>query len=152
MRKIAGALLAVVLFGAPVSGQETEEIQFSKENVQAERRSIIRNNVQLTETEARAFWPLYEKYRAELNEVDNQRVRLIREFAESYQALSDEKALELLSEFFKFKEAKIELQTAYIAKFSAFLPGKKVMRYYQVEHLIDTRLDYDLTRAIPLVK
>lgn len=152
MKRVAAGLLAVLVLGSPALAQEREEIKFSKENVKAERKAVVKSNLQLTDPEAQRFWPLYDKYHAEMDAVDDQRVDLIGKFAQSYEALSNEKALELVRQFFEFKAAKIELQSAYIDRFAEVLPGTKVMRYYQIEHLIDLKIDLDLLNAIPLVK
>jgi hypothetical protein len=153
MRKFAGVLTLAALAAIGVSfSQDSERISVSREDPQGDRRAIIQKNLSLTESESAAFWPLYEKYRAGMRDVDGKRVALIQEFAENYQALGDEKALEMLNAYFEFRKAKVDLQTSYVAKFSKILSAKKVMRYYQVENLIDTMVDFDLTRAIPLIK
>jgi len=152
MKRVAAALLAALAIGIPAAAQEREEIKSSTENLKAERKALVKANLDLTEEESRNFWPLYQKYHGELDVVDDQRVNLIGQFASNYEALSEEKALAMVHEFFDFKAAKIELQSAYIDKFAAVLPGTKVMRYYQIEHLIDLNTDLDLLKAIPLVK
>lgn len=152
MLKRSAALLLAGLFvmSGPAFAQKQTMISVSSENPEGDRREIVSKNLPLTESEGAAFWPLYEEYRKSMREVDDKRVALIRKFAGSYQDLTDEAALEMLQEYFAFRRAKVSLQTEYVPKFDAILPSTKVVRYYQVENLIDTMVDFELTRAIPL--
>ncbi len=152
MKRWAGVLAVFALaLSWPAIAQE-EEIRISAENVQAERKAFVEKRLQLTEAESKAFWPVYDEYRREMDKVDDKRLALIRKFAAEYQSLTDEKALEMLNDYFGFREAKVTLQKSFVARFDAVLPAKKVTRYYQIENLIDTLVDHDLTRAIPLVE
>jgi hypothetical protein len=153
MRRWAGVLAVIALaLSWPVIAQQDEEIRISAENVEAERKAFVEKKLQLTEAESKAFWPIYDEYRKAMHEVDDKRLNLIRKFATEYQSLTDEKALEILDDYFGFREAKVKLQKSYVARFDSVLPAKKVTRYYQIENLIDTLIDHDLTRAIPLVE
>lgn len=154
-RAAALAVTGLMIFsGFPgvTVAQKQEMVQVSSEDPEGDRKRIVEKSMELTEEEAAAFWPVYAEYRKAMDEVDDKRVAAMRKLAESYQDLTDAKALELLDDYFRFRQAKVNLQTDYIARFNEVLPGRKVMRYYQVENLIETRVDFDLTRAIPLAR
>lgn len=150
-RTLLLSLALLVAVGAAWA-QTSERVWVSTDNPEEDRRVLIEKNLGLTEAEATAFWPVYAAYRKEMSEVDDKRVKLIQSFAESYQHLTDDKASEMLDSYFEFRKAKVALQTSYIPRFEAAVPAKKVARYYQIENLIDTMVDFDLTRAIPLIK
>lgn len=153
MRAIAPiSLMLVFLAFVPALAQEKTEVDASRDRMEAEREALIEKNLGLTPDEKKAFWPVYKEYRKEMIKVDDKRVALIRKFAEEYQQLTNEQALAMLSDYFRFRESKVSLQTSFIERFKKVLPGKKVGRYYQVENLIDTQVDFELTRAVPFMK
>ncbi len=153
MKRIAGAFVVFLALGGwALVAQEKTEVAVSKAEIGAERKAIVTKNVELSPQESAAFWRVYDEYRTAMQQVEEKRLRLIQRFAEEYQKLTDEQALAMLDDYFGFREAKVNLQKAYVARFGKVLPGRKVARYYQVENLIDTMVDYDLTRAIPLIK
>jgi hypothetical protein len=135
-----------------VLAQDKAEIKFSRDNIQAERKEIVKTNIKLTPEEAGKFWPIYEAYRAAHRVIDDKRVKLIQDFVARYQDMNEEGAAQIIESFFKFKTQKLKVQTDHIDKFRAVLSTKKVARYYQVEHLMDTRLDYELFKEFPLIK
>ena len=152
--KTFAALLALALLASPGASlaQGGDEISVSQQDPEGDRRRLIEKNLEMSAAESAAFWPVYEEYRKAMVDVEEKRVAVIQKFAESYQELSDAKAQEMMNDYFGFRKAKVDLQTTYVKRFAAVLPAKKVMRYYQIENLIDTRIDFDLTRAIPLAK
>lgn len=153
MKRAAAFVVMCLLVGAGTAlAQEKAEVQESRTGVEAEREAVIEKNLELTAAEKKQFWPVYKKYRAEMKKVEDQRLGLIQSFAREYRELTDAKAESFLRNYFKFRQAKVDLQSRYIDTFKQVLPAKKVARYYQVENLLDTKVDYDLTRAIPLMK
>jgi hypothetical protein len=66
--------------------------------------------------------------------------------------LNDEQALALLDEYMSFQEKRVKVRKSYMKKFGKVLSGKQVTRFYQIDNKIDTLIDFDLARAIPLVR
>jgi len=106
----------------------------------------------LTESEAKAFWPVYEKYQDELFLLRARTAKLIKDYAEAFKGLSDETAKKLLDESITIESLGLKLRKAYLPKFRQVLPEKKVARYYQIENKIQAALYYDLAVEIPLAQ
>ena len=104
--------------------------------------------------EERNFWSLYNEYRLTMNEVGKRKTKLIADYADSINNgnLSDTEALRLLKEYISIERAKLTLREEYIPKFQEVLPPKKVVLFFQIETKIDALLNFDLAKAIPLVK
>jgi hypothetical protein len=77
---------------------------------------------------------------------------LIKDFAASYDSMSDEKASDLLKQQMAIDEDRLKLKKSYLGKFEKVLPQKKVARYYQIERKLDASVQYEAAKAIPLVK
>lgn len=131
-----------------------EEIELTASIINLERKEIIDHNMGLSNDEERRFWSLYNDYRLTMNEVGKRRIKLITDYADSIknENLSDAEALRILKEFLSIERAKLTRREEYILKFQKILPPKKVVLFFQIENKLDAVLNFDLAKAIPLVK
>ena len=131
-----------------------EEIELTASIINLERKEIIIQNMKLNDDEERRFWSLYNDYRLAMNEVGKRKIRLITDYADRVNTgnLTDAEALRLLKEFISIERSKLTRKEEYISKFQKVLPPKKVALFFQIENKIDALLNFDLAKAIPLVK
>ena len=151
------ALVAVVMgFPTPALTQDkpADNMQIVREKVKADKKLLVATNMELTESEAKGFWPVYEEYQKELTTINQRIVKLIQSYAADYRAntLTDEKAKKLVDEFVAIEQAEAGLKASYVAKLSKVLPPKKVARYLQIENKIRAIVKYDLAAGVPLVQ
>ena len=146
------AMLATVFFlSAPILVYASDNMQILIEKIRADKKLFVAENMQLTDTEARAFWPVYEKYQDELFLQRSRIKNLIEVYAENYDNMTDEIAKKLLDEHSSIEESRLKLQDAYLPKFRQILPDIKVVRYYQIENKINAALMYEIAARVPLI-
>jgi hypothetical protein len=149
-------VLALTLIGfsgaAAAQDKPSDNMEIVKEKIRSDKKLFIATNMQLTESEAKGFWPVYDAYQAELGKLGDREVKLIEEFAASYETMSDDVAKKLLDDSLSIDSDHMKLRQSYLSKFQGVLPDKKVARYYQLESKIDAVLGYELARRIPLVQ
>jgi hypothetical protein len=121
------------------------------DTIRANRRALVSVNLNLTEQEATAFWPLYDRYQSELMVIGDRIADLVEDYIEHYRDLSDEKALQLMDAYLAGEGERIALRRAYLPQFAKILPGRTVARFYQVENKMDAVLRYELASTIPVV-
>ncbi|HEU5154725.1 MAG TPA: hypothetical protein VFU03_08350, partial [Gemmatimonadales bacterium] len=92
------------------------------------------------------------EYRAEASKLSDRAVALIKDYAANYDAMTDDKARDLLKQQLKLEDDRIKLRRDYLGKFEKVLPAKKVARYYQIENKLDTAVQYEAATSIPLVQ
>ena len=148
--------LAITFIGiadfAPAQDKPADNMEIVKEKIRTDKKLLIATNMQLTESEANAFWPIYESYQAELGKLRDREIKLIEQFAASYETMSDDVAKNLLDDSLSIDSDHQKLRQSYLAKFRGVLPDAKVARYYQMESKIDAVLEYELAKRIPLVR
>ena len=146
------ALAVVTFLWTPLAAyaQSTGETQAVRADLQAERTKLVAANLELTDAEGAKFWPLYNEYRAKQSKLGDRTLALIEDYAKNYEALSDEKARELLKRQFEIENDRLKLRRSYSGKFEKVLPAKKVARYYQIESKLDAALAYEAAQSIPL--
>ncbi len=154
-RKITLVLMGLVMvWPFLVSGQDkpADNMQFVVEKIRADKKLFIAENMQFTETEAKAFWPLYEQYQDELFLLRARTMNLINDYAEAYDKMTNDTAKRLLDEYLTIESLGLKLRQAYLPKFRDALPDVKAVRYFQIENKINAALVYELAAKIPLVK
>jgi hypothetical protein len=151
---MAAVVIALAFVGSPASAQEkpADNMQIVLEKVRADKKLFIAENMELTEGEAKAFWPVYEQYQDELFLLRARTAKLINDFADAYEKMTNETAKKLLDENMTIESLGLKLRQAYLPKFRKVLPEVKVVRYYQIENKINAALIYELAHNIPLMK
>jgi len=111
-------------------------------------------NMDLTESEAKGFWPVYEEYQKDLATIYQRIGKLVESYAADYRAgtLTEEKAKTLVDEMVAVEHTDGALMQSYVPKLSKVLPPKKVARYLQIENKIRAAVKYELAANIPIVE
>jgi len=149
--------LMVVIAAFPVSGltqdKPSDNMQILREKIKADKKLVVAANLELTESEAKGFWPVYEQYQKDLATINQRIVKLIESYAADYRTktLTDEKAKKLTDEMVAIEQAEAGLKTSFVPKLRKVLPERKVARYLQIENKIRAIVKYELASAVPLV-
>jgi hypothetical protein len=143
------ALAALFAVPAAASAQATD-IAVTRQQIQADRQAIVAQNLPLTETQATAFWPLYQAYRAAVIKLGDQRVAAIMTPTAGDTA-TDKELDAMLTTWVKVGEDYAKLQGAWIKKFQPVLGSKGTIRFYQIEFRLDLILQAAMASEIPLV-
>ena len=149
-------MVAVMAFPIPALTQDkpADNMQILREKVKADKKRLVAANMELTESEAKGFWPVYEEYQKGLTGINQRIARLIESYAADYRAntLTDEKAKTLIDELVAIEHIDGALQESYAPKLSKVLPPKKVARYLQIENKIRAAVKYELANGVPFVQ
>src|ERR1700689_1684543 len=91
----AGALAILALFGSSrASAQDPadQDIKLFRKDLRSLRTQIIAANMDLGDTEAEQFWPLFDRYTQELVAKQDGKYALLKEYAANYTTMTDEAA------------------------------------------------------------
>lgn len=124
------------------------------EKLKADKKLIVAQYMDLTESEAERFWPVYEEYQQDLQKVDRRLFDLLESYAADYRgnSLTDEKAKALLDEWIAIENDDAKRRGAFAPKVLQALPPKKAARYLQIEGEYRILMKYDLATIVPLVE
>jgi hypothetical protein len=149
---LAAGLIAFGAMPAVAQDKPANNMQILLEKIRADKKLLVAANVELTESEAKVFWPLYEEYQNELFLLRKRTGKLINDYAKAFKDMSDEKAKRLLDESINIESLGLKLRKAYLPKFRQILPEKKAARYFQIENKVQAALYQELAAQIPLVQ
>jgi hypothetical protein len=159
LKRTTAFLAVVMLLGglaSPGSAQDkpANNMESVHEKLKADKKLIITNYMELTEAEAKNFWPVYEEYQKDLQKIDQRLLNLLQSYAADYrnQSLTDEKAKQLLDDWIAIDNDDAKRRASYVPKVMKALPPKKAARYLQIENEYRILLKYDLAATVPLVQ
>ena len=155
-RTIGTAILLVLAFAVPGLAQDkpANNLEITHEKLKADKKLIVAKYMELTESEAKNFWPVYEEYQKDLQKMNERLGSLLQSYATEYRnnSLSDEKAKQLLDEWIAIDSDDAKRRASYVPKVMKVLPPKKAARYLQIENEYRLLLKYDLAATVPLVQ
>jgi hypothetical protein len=136
----------------PAAAKPVDSMQVLREKLTADKKLLVAANMDLTEAEAKKFWPLYEEYQKDLAKINDQIATTLVAYAKEYNAdsLTDAKATQLLNQSIAIEESETKLKRAFIPKLAKALPGRKVARYMQLENKVRALVKYEIAGEVPL--
>jgi hypothetical protein len=153
---LAAWILAFAVAAAPVRAEENKadlsNMEILRGKIQADKKLVVAANMDLTEAEAKAFWPIYQEYQARLTKINERLGKLILEYAENVKSMTNETAKKLMKESMAVEKERLALKELYLPKFEKAVPAKKAVRYIQIENKIQAVVNYQLADSIPLVE
>ena len=152
---VTALVVAIAAFPLPAltQGKLDDDMQILLEKIKVDKKLLVEANMELTESEAKGFWPVYEQYQKDLAAINQRILNLIESYAADYResTLTDEKAKKLVDELIAIEQAEAGLKTSSVPKLRKVLPEKKVARYLQIENKIRAAVKYELAAQVPLV-
>jgi hypothetical protein len=121
-------------------------------NISADKVNIITFNMMFTESESKKFWPIYSEYEAEVKKLGNARFALIKDFADNYLNMTDEKAEEIMDNAFDYREARLELKKDLWDTLKDELGSAKAAKFIQLDSQIQLLIDLRIAAELPLIE
>ena len=145
--------LSVLFFAATTMAQNTNDyMEVERAALKTEKKALVAEAMEFTDEESKVFWPLYNEYNEKQYIINTKVYNTIVEYAENFDTLTDEKAIELWNESMKQRDELLKLKKTYFKKFQKILPGKKAVRYFQVESKVWSLINAQLALEIPLMQ
>ena len=87
----------VLVFPAQSQDKPANNMEILRDKLKADKKLLVATNMELTESEAKNFWPVYDDYQKELQKINQRMVKLLNDYAADYRtnSVSDEKAKKL---------------------------------------------------------
>jgi len=132
----------------------TANMEILRQKLKADKKLVVAENLQLTDAEATAFWPVYEAYQKDLQAINQRLGAVVLAYADAYNKgpVANDVAKKLLDDAVAVDEAEVKLKVSYVPKILAVLPATKAARYVQIESKIRAAIRYEMADGIPLVK
>jgi len=150
--RIKSVLLTILLLAIPFVALADEALDLKKKIIFDQKKLVVMENMEFTEAEAKAFWPVYEEHQEDLFRVNQRGARLILAYASAFQTLTDDQATKIIDEYYDIQDDRIAALKKMAVDVGKVLPGKKAFRYMQVEIKLMAIARYELAKEIPLAQ
>lgn len=145
-------LIIIFILSAMVFSQTTSYIEILKSDVNTQRRALITAAMEFTEEEAQKFWPIYKEYEIEYDKLIDKEIKLIKDYAESYDNMTDEIANQLAKQSFSIEKEQLALAETYFKKFSKELEIKRTVKLQMVLNRIELMINLQKASTIPVLE
>jgi esterase/lipase len=143
----------MIMSVTPIFAQTIDDyIEIARDVLNTEKKAAVAQAMQLSDAESAPFWELYNEYNLEANKIHNQRIAIIKDFANNYENLSDEKADEIWNGVLSYQQQLLKVKKSYYKKFKKIISTGKAARYFQIENKIEALISANLAAEIPLIE
>jgi hypothetical protein len=139
---------------APPTAEQVNDanIELMRADIRSERKKVVAANMPLTETEATKFWPLYDRYISETTKINDARYALIKEYANSYQTMTDAQADSFIKRWLALDGDNTQLRLKYVPEFEKVISHKKTAIFFQIDRRLSMMIELQLASQVPLAK
>jgi hypothetical protein len=158
MKKGFFAFLVVVSLALGTSAQQPQMIAVSMDtyfeslraDVRAQKVSLLVQVMNFSDAEGKIFWPVFRKYEAEMTNINDDRVALLKEYLQNGPNMPDSKAKDLTDRAIAFEAKRANLHKEYVADLrKARLSPLTIVKLMQFEHRFDLLVDLNLAQTLP---
>ncbi|HXX86312.1 MAG TPA: hypothetical protein VEN29_20330 [Casimicrobiaceae bacterium] len=151
------AILILLAAAAPSAWGEgnaadVTDMQALRAAVRADKKAFVAQTMQLTEAEAKNFWPIYDRYQRDVDMANRLHVRAIEGFIARDRPITSAYLKALGNDLITADEIEIKARRKMFSSLIKALPADKAARYLQLESKIRAYEDYDVATTFPLIK
>ena len=129
-----------------------QQLAHFRQDIRSMRKQIIASNLNLSDTEAAEFWPVYERYAADFGKIDEDRATIVKEYSDAFGSVTDDQADNLVRRWLDTDVAAAQLRQKYLSVVRKVLPGQKAATFFQIDRRISMMIDVQIMSQIPLVQ
>ena len=157
---LASGALALAQTAAPAAAPasqdqhvlSSQEIDMMRKDIRSQKKQLVAQNLHLTDSEATKFWPIYDKYTAELVKINDTKYAALQEYADKFGTLTDDQALALAKKWLDVDIAAAQLRAKYLPIFAQAVGGKQAATFAQIDRRITHMIELQLSAHTPLVQ
>src|SRR5262245_57365180 len=127
-------------------------VELLRTDIREEKVALISGMMQFSEADDQKFWPVYREYEGELSTINDQRLALIREYAQAYEKMTDEIANRLARAVLDLEARRNAVKAKYYERLTAILPARPAARVLQVENQLLLLLDLQIAASLPVIE
>lgn len=151
MKKLLWLVSILMLISVTSYSQNKDEVNYIQSAWGMEKREVVKNHMTLTDSEAKDFWTIYDKYEDSRKELGKERLATIMDYHNNIDSLTDTKADELITKSLANQAKFLDLLNTVYGQMKAVLPLVKAAQFVQLENYLDTVLKLKIMEDLPLI-
>jgi len=130
MKKKAFCIAVLIILSASLIMAQNPNM----ERLNAYKIAFFTKRLNLTSQEAERFWPVYNEFQEKKFRIQQERIKLNRDFNLNISAMSEKEMTEAIDHYIALETREADLSQDFHKKFKEILPPLKVIRLYQAEN------------------
>jgi len=133
--------------------QVNRYVEMMRQDIRDQKEAIIREAIVFKDGEgdkAAAFWNTYRDYQKDLKKITDVRIAIIKDYAVSFDKMTDAKAKDLAKRVLANDKAALKLKETYYGKFMKVLGASAANRFFQVENTLNSIILLQINTELPL--
>jgi hypothetical protein len=123
-----------------------------RNDLMSKRADLMAKGLTLNAEQASKFWPLFEQFQKEQDTIVNEQIKATKDYADHYQALSDQDAVTYVKALLERDQKMLNLRIKWLEKFQKVVPSKIAARAIQLDRRLSNVAQIQLSQQIPLVR
>ena len=128
------------------------DLEGLRAELRASRKQIMAQNLILSPDEATRFWPVYDRYQADLTKIKDDQYQLIAEYANTYGRYNDAGATDFINRWLDLDMRTSALRAQYVPIVDEVLPGVKTATFFQIDRRVSMMIDQRIAAQLPLLQ
>jgi hypothetical protein len=147
---LSGPVFAQIAAQQPAAGNALHQARVL---LKFGREDIVKEEMRFSESESAAFWPVYDKYQADMIPVRDRYADLLSSYLTAYRegTVSKQMAIQLTDDYLDIQSDVLKIKRKHLKDFRRALPPRKAARFYQLENKMDLELESQLAAIVPLI-
>jgi hypothetical protein len=127
-----------------------QDMQFLKRDLRSQKKQIVAANMNFTDAEAEKFWPVYDRYAADLATIYDSKIALVEEYLADYKTMTGGEAENYIRKRSAVDEEIMQLRLKYVPAFRKVLSGRQAALFFQIEWRLDLLINLQFAQ-MPLI-
>lgn len=123
-----------------------------RKDVKKDKVAILTDLMGLAPDESAKFWPVYNEFDKALTELADERLALIRMYAESYGRMTDQTAKKLATGVLDLDAKRTRLKREYFERMNKALTPILAARFLQIENQLEKIVDLQIASSPPVIE
>ena len=150
---LAALSLSAKQTAAPATTDEESNLRayetLLRSDVNAKREPVVKEIMNLSDSDGAKFWPIYREYEGERAKLDEAEAQLISNYAKDYQRISDKEADQLMSKEFDLEAQRTRLRMKYFDTMKKELSASTAARFFEVDSQLQHISDLQTASKLP---
>jgi hypothetical protein len=167
IKRFAAILLAASILPVPAFAQAQEEqavlaqptrpltladLESMRAELRSTRKQMVAQNLKLTDSEATKFWPVYDRYIADLTKINDDRYTLLAEYLNTFGKYDDKAAASFIARWTDVDARTAALRAKYVPIVGGVLPGLKTASFFQIDRRLQMVIDLKFATQLPILQ
>jgi len=147
------AVLSLSAKQAPATSDEETNLRayetLLRSDVSAKREPVVKEIMNLSDSDGAKFWPIYREYEGERAKLDEAGAQVINSYVKDYQNMSDDEADQLMSKSFDLEAQRTRLRKKYYETMKKDLSASTAARFVEVDSQLQHISDLQTSSKLP---